>query len=109
MVSCSGFGLPLHAQLLRLFVTKPYGTLRKGGCFSDQLRRRTNPREAISRAQWKDFFVFTVVRNPWTRMLCAFNMFNEGFLHRFAMHMIFCKRLVYNSLKECLQFPYRHL
>ena len=22
MVSCSGFGLPLHAQLLRLFVTK---------------------------------------------------------------------------------------
>ena len=22
MVSCSGFGLPLHAQLLRLFVTR---------------------------------------------------------------------------------------
>ena len=26
MVSCSGFGLPMHAQLLRLFVT--HSTLR---------------------------------------------------------------------------------
>ena len=32
MVSCSGFGLPLHAQLLRLFVTKRGPALRLGVC-----------------------------------------------------------------------------
>ena len=30
MVSCSGFGLPLHAQLLRLFVTRPEQETIKG-------------------------------------------------------------------------------
>ena len=33
MVSCSGFGLPMHAQLLRLFVTQPLprDDTRRGG------------------------------------------------------------------------------
>ena len=41
MVSCSGFGLPLHAQLLRLFVTKEGGDALGGIVLgSDVLRYR---------------------------------------------------------------------
>ena len=35
---------------------------------------------------WRNYFVFTVVRNPWNRMLSAFNMFNYRFLHRCAFY-----------------------
>ena len=33
---------------------------------------------------WNEYFVFTVVRNPWVRMLSAYNMFNKYFLHKCA-------------------------
>ena len=37
MVSCSGFGLPLHAQLLRLFVTMPgvHYEIKPGALYDD--------------------------------------------------------------------------
>ena len=31
---------------------------------------------------WQEYFVFTVVRNPWVRMLSAYHMFNKTFLRR---------------------------
>jgi hypothetical protein len=39
---------------------------------------------AIPEETWRDFFVFTVVRNPWTRMLSAHNMFRKHFLKKCA-------------------------
>ena len=41
MVSCSGFGLPLHAQLLRLFVT------RKRDPTGNQIREVTRERNVV--------------------------------------------------------------
>eukprot|EP00892_Ulva_mutabilis_P011502 jgi/Ulvmu1/8724/UM047_0065.1 len=32
--------------------------------------------------KWESYFVFTVVRNPWTRALSAYSMFNRGFLYK---------------------------
>ena len=40
--------------------------------------------ESITDDMWRDYFVFTVVRNPWTRMLSAHTMFNKFFLHKCA-------------------------
>ena len=51
-------------------------------CDSEEFFKVPNPRAAIDSEQWKDFFVFTVVRNPWTRMLSAYNMFNNNWSHR---------------------------
>ena len=36
----------------------------------------------ISEDEWRNFFVFTVVRNPWTRLLSAHTMFNTHFLFK---------------------------
>lgn len=32
--------------------------------------------------EWQSYFVFTVVRNPWIRMLSAHTMFNKHFLFK---------------------------
>lgn len=52
-----------------------------GECVADQLRevRRWVELEPV----WSRYFVFTVVRNPWTRMLSAYNMFHEGYLFKY--------------------------
>lgn len=34
--------------------------------------------------KWESYFVFTIVRNPWTRALSAYSMFNRGFLYKYA-------------------------
>lgn len=36
---------------------------------------------------WDSYFVFTVVRNPWTRALSAFTMFSRGVLHTCAPNL----------------------
>lgn len=35
-------------------------------------------------AKWASYFVFTAVRNPWTRALSAYSMFNRGVLFQYA-------------------------
>lgn len=36
--------------------------------------------EILDDSLWEEYFVFTFVRNPWTRMLSAFNYFNDRHL-----------------------------
>jgi Sulfotransferase family len=50
----------------------------KGECQPDELRHVTSLDNQI----WQDYFVFTFVRNPWTRMLSAYKMFMQHFLRR---------------------------
>jgi hypothetical protein len=38
--------------------------------------------EEVTPEMWRDYFVFTVVRNPWTRMLSAHTMFSKRFLRK---------------------------
>jgi Sulfotransferase family len=38
--------------------------------------------EDITDAMWREFFVFTIVRNPWTRLLSAHTMFTKHFLKK---------------------------
>ena len=38
--------------------------------------------ERITYRQWSEYFVFTVVRNPWTRAASAFTFMHEGFLFK---------------------------
>ena len=50
---------------------------------SVQARSSANP-EDIDDHAWNNFFVFTVVRNPWTRMLSAYKMFNRAKLRNYV-------------------------
>lgn len=38
--------------------------------------------KALFEAKWESYFVFTIVRNPWTRALSAYSMFNRGVLFK---------------------------
>ena len=40
--------------------------------------------KAKIQAKWEEYFVFTIVRNPWTRALSAYSMFNRGVLFKCA-------------------------
>ena len=49
MVSCSGFGLPLHAQLLRLFVTQ---SSRLFVINDRHMKEKSHTRAAVSECGW---------------------------------------------------------
>lgn len=34
--------------------------------------------------KWEEYFVFTIVRNPWLRGLSAYTMFTGNFLRKYA-------------------------
>jgi hypothetical protein len=53
---------------------------RKADCEPDEFRLADS--RDISDHVWEEFFVFTFVRNPWTRMLSAYRMFQERLLRR---------------------------
>ena len=53
----------------------------KKGCERDQFRKVARE-EYIGDETWKDFFVFTFIRNPWTRLLSGYKMFDHNFLRR---------------------------
>ena len=53
----------------------------KGRCSRDDLHAVDNVSDDI----WKSYFVFTFVRNPWTRMLSAYGMFQRHHLRRYAL------------------------
>jgi hypothetical protein len=52
----------------------------KTRCTPDELARM----HTVSEEQWRDYFVFTVIRNPWIRMLSAHKMFTTHFLRQCA-------------------------
>lgn len=52
----------------------------KEDCEPDEFRLAAD--EDINSHIWEDFFVFTFVRNPWTRMLSAYKMFQQFFLKK---------------------------
>lgn len=47
-----------------------------GECAPDEFTSAND----VTDEQWRDYFVFTVVRNPWIRMLSAHTMFTKHFL-----------------------------
>ena len=44
--------------------------------------------EPIDDAIWNEYFVFTFVRNPWTRAVSAYTMFNRNVLHKCALPIL---------------------
>ena len=54
----------------------------KSECDKDQFR--SVHAQDIDDQTWNDFFVFTFVRNPWTRMLSAYKMFTRTLLRKCA-------------------------
>lgn len=51
-----------------------------GQCSEEQLGKVATLAEL--EPMWEEYFVFTVVRNPWTRALSAYNMFTQNFLFK---------------------------
>lgn len=69
--------------------TAVLGSIKKqlcgGECSEDQLLRIDD--KATVAPLWEEYFVFTVVRNPWTRALSAYTMFTNNFLFKCAPHL----------------------
>ena len=55
-------------------------------CNEEEFTRVRDPR-TIDDQTWNDFFVFTIVRNPWARMLSAYKTFTRNFLRKCASHI----------------------
>lgn len=51
---------------------------------------------------WDSYFVFTVVRNPWTRALSAYTMFSRGVLHKYAhLPLTLCDPETFSPTSRC--------
>lgn len=51
-----------------------------GVCTDDEFKRELNPNNRISQEQWREYFVFTWVRNPWVRMESSYRFLCGKFL-----------------------------
>lgn len=49
-------------------------------CTSEELSKVDPKGEPLSNEIWADYFVFTIIRNPWSRMISAFNFLTKRHL-----------------------------
>jgi hypothetical protein len=54
----------------------------EAGCEPNELRLV----DSVKTEVWQKYFVFTFVRNPWTRLLSAYRMFHQFFLRKCVIH-----------------------